>query len=486
MKPVHKNKSLKLLSICLLLLLFSCKSKFDQHYDIPDNIKGNIYEQLQANADYSEFVAMLQKTNYDQVLKLNKQYTVFAPKNGSFSSVDLNDIEKLKQLIAMHIVYSPIYQSAMDSNYVKTVNNKYLNISTLNGKRFVNGIKLGGFELKAANGVIYGIEGPILPLQNLYEVIASNPDYSLFKGYINQANGRVFDKANSTKIGVDSLARPIYDSIFVNQNYYLSSALINDESRLSTVFIPTNTLVKKLISTTLLASVGNDPSKITHADSINFYTNLFKHVVVSGKAYTSAQLAGIPSLRSVLGTSYVVNASQFQKVDQQASNGIYYELKDITAPEFLFQKSYKITARNVDTLNLVTLEGTTISSRATPVSGTYAAQVMKLNFVKVGNAASFKIPKVAPGYYNVVLNVAIDANSGLFNVAYNNQVFNAVEINASDMQPLVKQNMLIGKIRVLAFGDVQLRFICTGSSTRTAGKFELNMDQIVLSPIIAP
>lgn len=473
----------------ILVSLGSCESKFDEYYDTSAAANGNIYEQLSSNPEYSEFTEILHKTGYDSALVKNQMYTVFAPKNGAFAGIDMNNIDQLKKIAGMHIVPSAVYQSQMDSCRIKALGGKYLTIYRVNSDYFVNGISISKFNMKVGNGVIHQIELAITPKPNLYEAIATDPDCSMFYNFINQANAKVFDVVHSKKVGVDSLtAKTVYDSVFVIQNYYLNSTRLNDESVVSTLFVPINAVVSKLLSTSFLVAKGNVPTK---NDTLNFYNRLFTYVVSSGKIYNLTRLQSLISVPTVLSSAYPVSATfpvdtaKFAKPEQTASNGVYYKLKDLTPIEYLFQLNYTLTAKTIDASNRVTLQGaTTITSRALTVSNTYSGTVMKLNFAAANNGAMFKFTNVTPGYYKVILNVYSETNSGKFNVLYNNQVITSASINTSDLQPTTKQNMYAGQIHVNTYGDVQLQFICTGSGR--SSKFELNIDQLGLIPTTAP
>lgn len=82
------NRTLKctaaLLTACLLLA--SCKKKFDEYYERPDNLAPAIYQQLQDKGNFTKFLALIDKAGYKETLGAAGYWTLFAPSDSAFNA----------------------------------------------------------------------------------------------------------------------------------------------------------------------------------------------------------------------------------------------------------------------------------------------------------------------------------------------------------------------------------------------------------------
>lgn len=129
---------------------------------------------------------------------------------------------------------------------------------SLSGDISVNEIPIIEFDNRAVNGVIHQIKGIINPMGNLNDVINNDISLSLFRNFIETNFTYVIDPDRNVKIGYDTLNNPIYQEpiIYVKQYNYLADAALNDESELSTLFIPTDDLLRKLVNDMVVAKGG--------------------------------------------------------------------------------------------------------------------------------------------------------------------------------------------------------------------------------------
>ena len=208
MKKLTKIGQSKILTGLLILMLYSCsEKKWDEYYAKPEYLKGgSIMNFLAMTPDYKEFSGLLMKTGYDSLLKRSEAFTVFAPKNGSFSGIDTtSDIVALKKMMGMHILPSAIFKENMSNNYYLSLSGKPLKFADTPGGETVNKIKISSFDKRVFNGVVHEIANVIMPFPNINDFVRSDPDFLRLKDLYSTRVIRVFlDVAKNTVIGYDT------------------------------------------------------------------------------------------------------------------------------------------------------------------------------------------------------------------------------------------------------------------------------------------
>ncbi|SHF85133.1 Fasciclin domain-containing protein [Bacteroides luti] len=106
----------KLLLFSILVLFFgSCSKDFDSYYDRPSWLEDPIYQTLQSEGRFSNYLECVDKTLYSQVLKGSGNYTVFAPNDEAFAKflkekgyASVKDIPKsvANQIVSYSLVYN--------------------------------------------------------------------------------------------------------------------------------------------------------------------------------------------------------------------------------------------------------------------------------------------------------------------------------------------------------------------------------------------
>ncbi|MGW8316735.1 MAG: fasciclin domain-containing protein, partial [Bacteroidales bacterium] len=100
--------------ICFLILLTGCEKKFDEYYQVPEDLIGTILEVLEEDGGYAQFIKAVELANFDDVLGKTGNFTVFAPDDQAFSEFfsetgygSLEEIpeEELKGIVFYHIVF---------------------------------------------------------------------------------------------------------------------------------------------------------------------------------------------------------------------------------------------------------------------------------------------------------------------------------------------------------------------------------------------
>ncbi|HJZ39925.1 MAG TPA: fasciclin domain-containing protein [Bacteroidales bacterium] len=112
-----KNPVAPVLRFSLLISAFlfnSCEKKFDEYYQVPDDLIGTILEVLEEDGNYTQFIRAVELVEYDDVIGVTGNFTVFAPDDNAFAEffteygyASLEDIpeELLEGIVYYHIVF---------------------------------------------------------------------------------------------------------------------------------------------------------------------------------------------------------------------------------------------------------------------------------------------------------------------------------------------------------------------------------------------
>lgn len=209
-------------SVVTLLFAAGCTKKTDDYNAINDPALGKtLMELIQENKDLSSFAGYLQATGYDKELNASKAFTVYAPANSYFSTVDpaiLSNPAKLKLLIGNHIA-SQLHHAAGNSTAkrIAMLNGKYLN--TKGNKIDVATITTA--DQYASNGLLQLVNAVIPALENTWDFMSTPQAPAKQAAYMQSLYGNVFDTSNAVIVGIDpNTGEPIYqagtDSVYTN------------------------------------------------------------------------------------------------------------------------------------------------------------------------------------------------------------------------------------------------------------------------------
>ncbi len=228
-------------------------SDWDDHYDnngISGSASETIWENIQANANLSQFADLLHKSGYDDVVNASQTYTVWAPLNGTFNYDSLNalPVSSLKDYFAKNHVARFNYPASGVVNDKVTMLNKKVMAFVGSGTYTFNGVELSTPNVPSSNGVLHVTKGMINYMSNLYESLDSTvyPIDSISR-YFHSYDRKVLDETNSVEGPVVDGRITYLDSVFVESNalFSLHSALINREDSNYTMLVPTNTAWEK-------------------------------------------------------------------------------------------------------------------------------------------------------------------------------------------------------------------------------------------------
>lgn len=242
MKTLYKHILFALSAIAAMqLALIACQdAEWEDHYSASGTTAtASLLEQLRSHGEFSQFVALLERTGGDSILDYDQTFTVFAPTNDALSDLGYAEgamTEVVKNHIARYL-YGP--SNLVDTTYlrVKMLNGKYQEFTRDSSEVRFAGIPLSGNPLISTNGIIYSLSKKAQYYGNLWEILANDKGrYDSLYHYIAAFNDTTTVKS-SIEVGENSRGQKLY---FHNQ-WMKKYGAINLEDSLYTAFLPTNT-----------------------------------------------------------------------------------------------------------------------------------------------------------------------------------------------------------------------------------------------------
>ena len=149
----------------------------------------------QSQNNLSTLVSALQAAGLDQNLdKEDRTFTVFAPKNSAFSSIETGDLtgnsSLLEKVLKYHVVVGQEITSGDisdgETQTVETFEGKDLTISKNGGTVTVNGATVTTADVQASNGVVHLIDGVLLKRANAVERASISPNFSILTDLVEE------------------------------------------------------------------------------------------------------------------------------------------------------------------------------------------------------------------------------------------------------------------------------------------------------------
>ena len=123
--------------------------------------------------DHTTLVSALQQADYVKVLANAGPFTVFAPTNAAFDKLPAGPVdglmkedkkEDLRNILEYHVAVGVYKQENMqDGQKINMVNLDDITLSIKDGKMMVNGTANVVATIPASNGIIYVVDGVLLP-----------------------------------------------------------------------------------------------------------------------------------------------------------------------------------------------------------------------------------------------------------------------------------------------------------------------------------
>jgi uncharacterized surface protein with fasciclin (FAS1) repeats len=321
------NKSFCLFIVIVSLGISSCKDVWEDHNSQSVSSE-NLLELIQKEPSLTTFYGYLKKVGYDSILVSSRTYTVWAPTNDALSSLDIsitgND-SILKIFIGNHIAYREYTTDIEeDTANIKMLNGK--NIQYIKGASIIESATITSPNSYCKNGIMHIISSPIFPKNNIWEYLNASSDLTKLNDAISIYQ-TVFDVVNSSQIGVNGAGNPVYDSVWVNRNVFLSEVNdVSNEDSVFTVFALNDncfTHEYEKMSPYIQDTSSNENTIIYRK------INVCKDIVIHGK-YSS--LSSMPdTLISTKGIK-IPKSSLSIESSFEASNGIVYKVNSFDIP----------------------------------------------------------------------------------------------------------------------------------------------------------
>jgi len=233
---------LKCIAVALFAVSFAACDPWEEHTKLNDSsLDASVMDILKEHSNLSIFVSVLEKTGYDAVLVRSQAYTIFAPSDEAWNGVDTSDIELMRSYVKNHISFQSITltEDAFTVSRVRMLNGKYLSVT---GKT-IEGNSLSQWNLPTGHGVVYILPTLLKPRMNIWEFI-NQTEFSEFDqvNFLNTRKDSTMDMENSYLLYLDEMGRPVYDTVWIETNEWLSRyALNNEDSAYTFLLIDQNT-----------------------------------------------------------------------------------------------------------------------------------------------------------------------------------------------------------------------------------------------------
>jgi uncharacterized surface protein with fasciclin (FAS1) repeats len=131
-----------------------------------------IAEIAASNGSFKTLAKAVKAAGLSTALSGKGPYTVFAPTDEAFAALPKGTLqallkpenkEKLRKILAYHVLAGEVDSSTLKAGQVPTVEGSPVNVSVSNGEVMVNDARVTTPDIKAKNGVIHVINKVILP-----------------------------------------------------------------------------------------------------------------------------------------------------------------------------------------------------------------------------------------------------------------------------------------------------------------------------------
>lgn len=322
--------------VVLVLLTFSCKEKWDEHYGDGQKSKDvvsplNVLDYLKSKSEYSKFVEALEKTGVDQQLMRNQDLTVWAINNENMTELEgTSDTSRMEYHIN-NLVFGK--EKLEDGLRMRSLNGKYIMVATSGDDLSVAGSIILKTNMYCQNGVIHEIETPMQSVISIYEYLLSLGDeYSTIVDTIFNTNDTIFDIANSTPLGIDETGNTIYDSVFIIGNKLFEGIDFSSEFVQATMFLPNNDVVDNCLQTfgEQLIAIGREYTMEDTVMAMSWIKEaiFFDHIISD---YYADQ-----DLFSAFDKVWRTTVQQVNPERKFMSNGLVYEVTKMKIPNNVF------------------------------------------------------------------------------------------------------------------------------------------------------
>lgn len=322
------NKTVLSIAVLVLGTFFTgCnESAWDKHVNASELFEGTLMEAIDADPDLSVFAQLLRQTGYDNLLAASGSYTVFAPVNSAWSTVDTDNVDQLVKIIGSMIVYKTFFSDNPELYQV---------VTSLNGKNIFynsesetfNGASITRGDIETANGALQVTDKVLERRDNIWEFLSRKTNFNQFI-FINSLNSQIMDEEKSIALGVDENGLIRYDTVWMQVNSFLDQYPIHREDSIYTYIVVENAGFNMLYNKYkpyLNLGTANAAQQFS-SDSITRF-NVCQDFVFKG----IHDITTVDSLENVDGMKVPVKDVQISEV-YNASNGRVYVINQSNIP----------------------------------------------------------------------------------------------------------------------------------------------------------
>lgn len=213
------------------------------------NATQNAMEVIDSDPELSTFASAIRKAKLEgEYSRFPAKFTIFAPTNAAFTAANINvsalPEDVVRNMVRYHVLATEDFRfarqitSGANETGAQLPNNLiWINVPRL-GEIFVNGFKVTTPDVPAKNAVIHKIEGVLLPpTQTMYQIIASDPDLSLFKAMADNCPDLTAPNQSFTPSAA-TLRQTLKSTRFVGMLPSGTSTVFAGQNL--TIFVPTN------------------------------------------------------------------------------------------------------------------------------------------------------------------------------------------------------------------------------------------------------
>lgn len=318
------------LMLTTLTVLTSCKDDEELYPQLGDDPR-NIGEIVSETEDLSTMAGALESSGLDATLSTTTTYTVFAPNNAAFSSIEIASYseEELENLLLNHVISTTTadFSQTLETGYLSTMalgpneTNLSFYVNVEGDARFNGMASLvdDSYDIGATNGVIHVVDNVLTP-PTLLDHIQANANYSVLANAIEMA-------------GMAST----FTSVSADEGYPF------------TVFAPTNDAFEALLAD-LNGAFGWDTLEDVPTATLS---DILSYHLIEGANNTSSDVLG-SELTTSLGDTFSISAegligdasysdANITLTDIQAVNGMMHGVDKVLLPDSVFQSVLSAT-----------------------------------------------------------------------------------------------------------------------------------------------
>ncbi len=502
--------------LMLSSLFYACQKDIEEYFyqDTEATVDTDILSLLKENANYSQFVTLLEEYQVDTILSQGKIYTFFVPNNSAMENMEqgtLGDKELIEYLMTESYVN---LNQIIGQKKIQTQGGKFalIKASGSTGYTFDDIAIMSGSPL-ANNGRYYEIAKVAQPKPSLYQYIAATNEF--YRAFLDSQDSTYLDKTLSTPIGYTDDGLTIYDTVLTTvnlfeENYFPVSEEFRDNK--ATMLLFTKEQYDRalgIVSDELSLPVENIPYEWQNEVLMPY---LIEQSVFRNALPYSTFSTG--RAKNILGDSVDVNPQNISPEFFECSNGRSYNFIDFQVPEFL----YKVH----DTIAMSSLlfdkgsglwgwnDGVVVTGQAfNPLrvsnSNSTFGNTLLIDMGKSfsGNfSLAYKHNNIFPARYKLTVRANV-SKTGVYNIYVNGKQY-AVDINdgkgpQSDFDFFDLRNGVISSVtnqyypfinnfcrfdilvdNITDYGDVEVKLVYVKPSQRNTANSGINIDYISL------